>query len=73
MLENFRRAFSPGPTDCPWVSEDDLESDACRFTFHVKVTIHLSGFYSRLARADSRSKPRVWFDLTVTFVLLPFF
>ena len=22
MLENFRRAFSPGPTDCPWVSED---------------------------------------------------
>ena len=22
VLENFRRAFSPGPTDCPWVSED---------------------------------------------------
>ena len=22
MLENFCRAFSPGPTDCPWVSED---------------------------------------------------
>ena len=22
MLENFRRAFSPGPTDCPPVSED---------------------------------------------------
>ena len=22
MLENFRRAFLPGPTDCPWVSED---------------------------------------------------
>ena len=22
MLVNFRRAFSPGPTDCPWVSED---------------------------------------------------
>ena len=22
MLENFSRAFSPGPTDCPWVSED---------------------------------------------------
>ena len=21
-LENFRRAFSPGPTDSPWVSED---------------------------------------------------
>ena len=22
MLVNFRGAFSPGPTDCPWVSED---------------------------------------------------
>ena len=22
MLENFRRAFSPGSTDCLWVSED---------------------------------------------------
>ena len=24
VLENFRRAFSPSPTDCPWVSEDVL-------------------------------------------------
>ena len=24
VLENFRRAFSPGPTDCPWVSEDGI-------------------------------------------------
>jgi len=23
VLENFRRAFSPGPTDRPWVSEDE--------------------------------------------------
>ena len=22
VVENFRRAFSPDPTDCPWVSED---------------------------------------------------
>ena len=22
VLENFRRSFSPGATDCPWVSED---------------------------------------------------
>ena len=22
LLENFRCAFSPDPTDCPWVSED---------------------------------------------------
>ena len=25
VLENFRRAFSPVPTDRPWVSEDDLK------------------------------------------------
>ena len=24
VLENFRRALSPDPTDCPWVSEDVL-------------------------------------------------
>ena len=24
ILENFRRAFSPDPTDCPWASEDVL-------------------------------------------------
>ena len=23
VLENFRRAFSPGSTDCPWVSDDE--------------------------------------------------
>ena len=23
VLENFRRALSPDPTDCPWVSKDD--------------------------------------------------
>ena len=25
VLENLPRAFSPGPTDCPWVSEDKLK------------------------------------------------
>ena len=24
LLENFRPAFSPDTTDCPWVSEDGL-------------------------------------------------
>ena len=24
LLKNFRCAFSPDPTDCPWVSEDEL-------------------------------------------------
>ena len=23
VLENFRPAFTPDPTDCPWVSEDE--------------------------------------------------
>ena len=26
VLENFRPIFSPDPTDCPWVSEDELNS-----------------------------------------------
>ena len=26
VLENFCRAFSPGPTDCPWASEDEQGS-----------------------------------------------
>ena len=26
LLENFGRTLSPGPTDCPWVSEDGWES-----------------------------------------------
>ena len=25
LLENFRSAFSPDPTDCPLVSEDDVK------------------------------------------------
>lgn len=27
MLENFRPAFSPNTTDCPWVSVDDKHKD----------------------------------------------
>ena len=26
-FDNFRRAFSPDPTDCPWLSEDDSRDD----------------------------------------------
>ena len=32
VLENFRRAFSPGPTDRPSVSEDGMQ-----VVFHVRV------------------------------------
>ena len=31
MIENFRRAFSPGPTDCPWVSEDGVYRDVLKY------------------------------------------
>ena len=31
FYENFRRAFSPGPTDRPWVSEDDLDTTEEKF------------------------------------------
>ena len=24
VLENFCRAFSPNPTDCPWISKDEV-------------------------------------------------
>ena len=30
VLENFCRAFSPGPTYRPWVSEDDCSLQVCR-------------------------------------------
>ena len=35
VLENFRRALSSDPTDCPWVSEDDssLESPEAVFVY----------------------------------------
>ena len=34
VLENFRRAFSPGQTDCPWASEDAyLPSKTSNFCF----------------------------------------
>ena len=31
VLEQFRRAFSPGPTDRPWVSEDALIVDCSQY------------------------------------------
>ena len=35
VLENFRRAFSPGSTDCPWVSEDACELELLLFRITV--------------------------------------
>ena len=40
MLENFCRTFSPFPTDCPWVSKDDIRREICpppnNFDRHVQ-------------------------------------
>ena len=33
--ENFRRAFSPGPTDGPWVSEDAITQNLAFINFKV--------------------------------------
>ena len=38
VLENFRRAFSPGPTDCPWVSEDVLADGSNQMVPNAKKT-----------------------------------
>ena len=35
VLENFRRAFSPDPTDCPWVSEDGTQYAMGWITSHA--------------------------------------
>ena len=32
LRENFRRAISPGPTDCPWVSEDAKSEEKWMFS-----------------------------------------
>ena len=43
VLENFRRAFSPGPTYRPWVSEDASDpSDA--FKYNLKELTTKSAF-----------------------------
>ena len=34
VLENFRRGFSPGPTDRPWVSEDEFMQNSYKYIFY---------------------------------------
>ena len=38
VLEKFRRAFSPGPTDLPWVSEDVLSQ--AQVSEKLTTTLH---------------------------------
>ena len=53
VLENFRRAFSPGPTDCPWVSEDvSLISHHRALLRDKSKHIFLDYFYLVLTRFD---------------------
>ena len=57
MLENFRRNFSPGPTDCPWVSED-----ACL----VKTTVDtiLPGCHcTKSIEIYCWKRLKIWFNL----------
>ena len=41
VLGNFRRVFSSGPTDCPWVSEDVFEIEATFRCFNMTDLSHL--------------------------------
>ena len=61
VLKNFCSAFSPGPTDRPWVSEDELETDGTTakiflslylFLIFEAFVIHLALFRS-VNRDDS--------------------
>ena len=41
MLENFRRAFSPDQTDCPWISSQDGKGlDSHRFLALFSASVH---------------------------------
>ena len=54
VLEQFRRAFSPGPTDRPWVSEDALIVNLK----YAQVTIRFraQNNFRMVARHDDRPK-----------------
>ena len=61
MIENVGRAFSPCPTDCPWVSEDGVYRDVLKY-------IHKNNEFGEgtlLNRANSSTLfPFLYFDLT---------
>ena len=42
MLENFRRNFSPGPTDCPRVSEDEGQRELYAIYHEAFIQIEFS-------------------------------
>ena len=54
MLENFRRAFSPDQTDCPWISSQDGEGlDSHMFLARFSASVH-SNLVSRSPKAKKR-------------------
>ena len=42
MPENFRRNFSPGPTDCPRVSEDEGQRELYAIYHEAFIQIEFS-------------------------------
>ena len=59
VLKNFRRAFSPGPTDCSWVSEDDKESKH-RYGFCLASSAGNSGYSDREESEAEKRRKMLW-------------
>ena len=60
MLEKLRRAFSPDPTDCPWVSEDGYKQKHLRYfghRFHFDAFLLFSTFHSNTMWMSFRYDP----------------
>ena len=54
MPENFRRAFSPDQTDCPWISSEASEGlDNHMFPTQFSVSVHAK-LVSRSPKAKKR-------------------
>ena len=54
VLKNFCRAFSPGPTDRPWVSEDGTEAESSE-TSH-SVIEYPGSVQARLMKISQKGK-----------------
>ena len=72
MLENFCRTFSPFPTDCPWVSEDDIRREICpppnNFDRHVQRP--RSSRYSSVQCVHFRSIKRENYSFMASMILV---
>ena len=55
MLENFRGAFSPDQTDCPWISSQDGEG----LDSHMFLALFLASIRANLVSRSPKAKGRV--------------